>query len=117
MKSIVHQRVVVWMMVAGMGTLPACLPNVACMSGAEQTCLDGTWFNMFSAWATEGLSDVAPRNITGNAALDALWNGGVDYALGLGNQAVDICHCRNTQNCIPDDPFPFPATSTPDCCP
>lgn len=117
MKSIAGQRRLVWLMVAMTGSLPVCLPQVACLSGAEQECLQATAFGTASGIAEQALADGAPRDITGNEIIDAFWNGGVDWSLSLIRQTVDSWYCcSSVQPCTPDDPFPFPVTTTPGCC-
>jgi hypothetical protein len=116
MKKNASQQMLVRLLVLTMGTLPACLPGVACLSGQEQCWIMQAWTGTATDIAAGALAEAAPQDVPGDGGiLDALWNGGVEWSLGLAAQLVNNCACRNG-DCGPAwDPFPFP-TETPPCC-
>jgi hypothetical protein len=114
MKSAASKRILFKMVAVMVGSLPVCLPAPACLSGREQACLEYSWFQTGTGWLAAGLEDIIPQNITDNAFLNLLWNGGVEYSVDLAQQTInnkagvqiDTC-------CVPDDPFPFPVSQVP----
>ncbi len=108
MKSIASQRNLVWLMIVTTGMLPACLP-IACLSGAEQENLQNAWVQTFTGLVSQQAAAAAPRDVPGDGGiLDALWNGGVDWSIGLATQAVNAWFARQIDWETPDDPFDFP---------
>lgn len=115
MKSIAQKRLLVSLMVLSTGTLPVCFPGLACLSGSEQSCLQAAWTGTATSIGAGLLTEAIPQNVPGDGGfLDALWNGGVEWSIGLLQQSIDTCLCRGN-NCIPVDPFPFPTSEIPPC--